>query len=98
VAKVHLELQEGWAGEPVEIRVAGSRRYSGRPVTRLQTGFADAVQVDVEGDSLALDVRVPARSIANERVIHVADEHWVGLSLRDDEVRIVDQATPFGYV
>ena len=95
---VHVELQEGWTGERVEIWVNGARRYTGRPTTRLQTGYADGVVVDVGSEVIALDVRLPELPIATTRSVRVTQEHWIGLSRRNGRLRIVDQAAPFGYV
>lgn len=96
--RLHIELQEGWTGERVEIWVNGVRRYVGRPTTRLQTGYADGVVVNVPSDTVELGVRLPEVPIMTTRSVHVSDAHWIGLSRQDGSVRIVDQPAPFGYV
>ena len=97
MATVHVELQEGWTGEQVEMWVNGSRWYSGRPSTRLQTGYADGVVVNVSTALVRLDVRLPEVSIEASRSMPIRAEHWIGVSRLNDTVLVVDQSSPFGY-
>ncbi|HEU0285583.1 MAG TPA: hypothetical protein VFR22_00980 [Nocardioidaceae bacterium] len=97
MAVVHVELQEGWTGEQVEMWVNGSRWYSGRPSTRLQIGYADAVVVNVSTGLVRLEVRLPEVSIEASRSMPIGNEHWIGVSRLNGTVLIVDQAAPFGY-
>ena len=98
MAKVHVEFQEGWTGDRVEVRIQHALRYAGQPITRLQTGYAGGLTVDVDADAITLDVRVPSRSIGANRTVRVSDEHWIGITLLDKKLAIVDQPAPFGYL
>jgi hypothetical protein len=96
MARIHVEFQEGWIGDRVEVRIQHALRYAGQPITRLQTGCAGGLTVDVEGRQVALDVRVPSRSVGASRTVRVSGEHWIGVSLLDRKLAMVDQAAPFG--
>ncbi|HYJ67712.1 MAG TPA: hypothetical protein VEX15_08605 [Nocardioidaceae bacterium] len=98
MTRIHVEFQEGWTGDRVEVRIQRALRYAGQPITRLQTGYAGGLTVDVEGGVIALDVRVPSRSAGASRTVRVTGEHWIGVSLLDTKVTIVDQPAPFGYL
>jgi hypothetical protein len=98
MAKIHVEFQEGWTGDRVEVRIQHALRYAGQPLTRLQTGYAGGLTVDVEGRQVALDVRVPSRSVGASRTVRVSGEHWIGVSLQDRKLAVVDQPAPFGYL
>jgi hypothetical protein len=98
--KLHVELQEGWSGEPVEVIVDGQPAYRGNPTTRMQTGFAAGVEVDVPagGEPVVVEIQVPQRDIVTRHQIGAGPEIWVGLTLRDGQVRVREQPAPFGYV
>lgn len=97
---LHVEFQEGWAGDLVSVLVDGRVCYEGRPSTRLQTGFAAGteVQVDAGGGSVAIEVRLPGHGIVEHHEVVPVAEMWVGLSLRDASVQVRVQPVPFGYV
>lgn len=99
--KLHVELQEGWSGDLVEVTVNGERAYQGSPKTRMQTGYAAGVEVEVPDDGgrpVSVEVRLPDRGIVVRHDVEVGGEKWVGLTLEGDEVRVRDQPAPFGYV
>lgn len=93
---LHVEFQEGWTGEPVDLVVDGEVRYQGSPRTRTQIGFAESVEIDA-GDSAVLELRLPGG--ASAEVTAPRHESWLGVSKQEDgSVRVVEQPTPFGYV
>lgn len=100
--KLHVELQEGWGGDLVEVTVDGKRAYEGRPTTRMQTGYAAGVEVDVPDDGggrpVLVDIRLPERGIVAHHEVKTGRDTWIGLNLAGDDVRVRDQPTQFGYV
>jgi hypothetical protein len=100
--KLHVELQEGWSGDLVDVTVDGKAAYQGRPKTRMQTGYAAGVEVDVPDDGggrpVLVEVRLPERGIVVQHEVEAGRETWVGLTLAGDDVRVRDQPAPFGYV
>jgi hypothetical protein len=98
MTRIHVEFQEGWTGDRVEVRIQRALRYAGQPITRRQTGYAGGLTVDVDGALIGLDVRVPSRSAGTSRTVRVSGEHWIGLSLIGGKLTVVDQPAPFGYL
>ncbi len=100
--KLHVELQEGWDGDLVEVVVDGKPAYEGRPSTRMQTGYAAGVEVDVPDDAggrpVVVEVRLPERGVVARHEVMTGSETWVGLTLSGDNVQVRDQPTAFGYV
>ncbi|BBX25961.1 hypothetical protein [Mycolicibacterium alvei] len=98
--KLHIELQEGWGGDLVEVSVGGKRAYDGRPTTRMQTGYAAGVEVDLPDpeESVTVEVRLPDRGIITRHEVSIRHETWIGLNLEGDEVRVREQPEQFGYV
>jgi hypothetical protein len=99
--KLHVELQEGWDGDLVEVVVDGKPAYEGRPSTRMQTGYAAGVEIDVPDDPgrrVVVEVRLPERGIVSRHEVETGPETWVGLTLSGETVQVRDQPSAFGYV
>lgn len=98
--KLHIELQEGWGGELVEVTADGNRVYDGRPTTRMQTGYAGGVVVDLPHDASAVvvEIRLPERGIVGRHEVSSGQDTWIGLNLEGDRVRVREQPNQFGYV
>lgn len=95
---LHVEFQEGWTGEPVDLVVNGEVRHHGSPRTRNQIGFAESVSVDVD-EKADVQLELPDGTRAEVRQPGSAGELWLGLSREDDgSLRVVEQQSPFGYV
>lgn len=95
---LHVEFQEGWTGEPVDLVVDGEVRFHGTPRTRMQIGFAESVTVDADATAV-LELARPEGTRTELRFHDPDGEVWLGLSRQDDgSVRVVEQSTPFGYV
>lgn len=98
MSTLHVEFQEGWTGEPVDLIVDGEVRYSGTPRTRTQIGFAESVTVDADA-SAVLELASSGGTRTELRLHDPEGEVWLGLSRQDDgAVRVIEQPTPFGYV
>lgn len=98
MSTLHVEFQEGWTGEPVDLVVNGEVRHHGSPRTRLQIGFAESVSVEVD-EKADVQLTLPDGTQAEVRRSASADELWLGLSKQDDgSLHVVEQRSPFGYV
>lgn len=95
---LHVEFQEGWTGEPVDLVVNGEVRHHGSPRTRTQIGFAESVSVDVDEEA-DVQLDLPDGTRAAVRQPGPTGESWLGLSKESDgSLRVVEQSSPFGYV
>lgn len=95
---VHVEFQEGWSGDPVDLIVGGEERYHGSPQTRTQIGFAESVSVEAD-EAVGIQLQLPDGTQAELRQPGLGGEVWLGVSMEDDgSLRVVEQPSPFGYV
>lgn len=99
MATLNIALQEGFSGQQVVIRVDGEERVRADDVrTRMQTGLARAVAVEVDPGRHA--VEVVAGDVATSLEVDVPEQAHVGVSLARSqdrfETRVSDR--PFGYV
>lgn len=96
---VHVELQEGWDGRPVVVTVDGAPAARLTPRTRLQTGLADVVTLDLAPGPHTVTVRRPDDGAAFEARVDGDGDTWVGVSVSSEgTVTGRLQSTPFGYV
>lgn len=95
-----IELQEGFRGDAVVIRVNGSEILQEDHVkTKLQIGFAAAITATVPDGKATVEVVLPAAGISGKIEPEVTAPTWVGVSL--DSARVLHfkiSQTPFGYV
>lgn len=97
---LHIELQEGFQDDAVEVRVNGAEVLrNGHVKTRLQTGFAAAASVEVDAGSVAVEVALPAAARRGHIDLTLSAPVWLGVSLQADRaVHFTVSQTAFGYV
>jgi hypothetical protein len=85
--QIHLALQDGFDGDDVVLRVAGSEAYRGENITtRTQISHAADMQLEVPDHPFTLEVDVPTRGVRESLQIDPHDHANVTLSLRDGRV------------
>jgi hypothetical protein len=97
---LHVAFQEGFSGDQVVARLNGEEifRKSGMK-TRLQTGFADSVEVEAPDGPATLAIELPDRNISQSIPITVSGPTYVGISLSSNaQVTHKISQEPFGYV
>lgn len=70
MAKLRIDLGEGFAGDAVEVSVDGVVVYSRRDVrTDYAVGLADFIELEPAGDSAQVEVRLPTRGLVERKTI-----------------------------
>jgi hypothetical protein len=98
--RLHVALQDGFAHDPVHIRIGTHEVYQSADLsTRQQIGLADSFDTTVERGDVTLDIALPARPHPHQQVtLHVATDVFVGVSLDlHGTLRHRVSSTPFGY-
>lgn len=97
---LHTALQDGFNGDEVIMRVAGREVFRQPAVrTRTQIGLAATQDIAVDSGSVAIEVALPQRHIAQNLSLQVTKDTYLGLSvLPDGSLRHVVSDEPFGYV
>jgi hypothetical protein len=99
VGTLRIALEEGFEGEAVVVEVNGHTVLERDDVrTRMQVGFAERLDVPVDQDDAAVDVRLPRLGAAGRLTAHVADRLHLGVSLRNGEIVFRTSEQPFGYL
>ncbi|HWW61459.1 MAG TPA: hypothetical protein VN181_08840 [Thermoanaerobaculia bacterium] len=91
-----IHLQEGFAGDEVIVRIDGEERLRRAAVhTRRALSLAEHVTFEVDAGAHVIDVSV--RGIERRIAVDVADKLYVGIGVKDDELRVRVRDKQFGY-
>jgi hypothetical protein len=89
--RLHIALQEGFAGEPVTISIDGHEVYRKDEVlTRTQIGLADSVETTHDPGTATIEIR--ARNTTATITPTITGDLFVGVSLSTDG-RIVHRSS-----
>ena len=96
---IHIEFQDGWEGTRVDVRVDDALPVELEPRTRMQTGFAEALVVEVDSGPHVIVVELVDVAIRGEHPLDARVETWIGVSREaPDVISFREQPTLFGYV
>ncbi|WP_439579211.1 hypothetical protein [Elioraea sp.] len=78
---ITLDLQEGFAGETVEVRVDGVPVWRGEVRTDWSIGLAERVELEVPATGGTVSVSVPSRPATIELLLEPGEARVLGVSL-----------------
>jgi hypothetical protein len=85
VTQLRIDLQEGFNGDAVVIKLDGEELYRARPVTRDQIGFADRLEAEAR-HPVELEIELPERDVRQTIQLDPAESAFVGISIADGEI------------
>jgi hypothetical protein len=100
VPELSIDLREGFYHLPVVVRLDGREVFRSQSLsTRMQTGLAGQVRLEVGADPVEIEIELPS---LNRKITHrvKTDRSWfVGIDLDSDGTpRLREGSEPFGYV
>jgi hypothetical protein len=97
---LHVAFQEGFSNDEVVVYVNGAEVFRKSGITtKLQIGYADAIDVEVASGMSRLDVNVVTRNTTATTLVTVSDRTYVGVSLdRSGQPTYQVSAEPFRYL
>lgn len=98
-AALTVDLREGFDGDSVQLSAAGVGTLQVDGVrTRMQTGLARSLKLEVAPDAARLQVAV--RGLAADVALPAQRPLWVGVSIAEsgDRLEVQVQSEPFGYL
>lgn len=93
-----IDLQEGFEGEEVVIRVAGkeaARRGGVR--TKRMLGLADSLEVEVPAGTASVEIAVPSKNLSKQVDVRPEETPYLGVSLSGGQINLLPYPEPFGY-
>lgn len=97
VGRVHIHLQEGFAGEEVRVAIDGEERLRREAHTRRVLSLAFHEAFEVRDGPHVVSVSVPSRRIDKQIDIDANGDVHIGVGLHEDDLHVRVRATPFGY-
>src|SRR2546422_7280448 len=99
MAQLHIAMQEGFEDETVVIRVAGREAFRKDNVkTKLQIGFADSFEMNVEEGSVSIEIDLPKKSLSKSIELQVPNTVYLGVSIIAGKIEYKISPEPFGYL
>lgn len=100
MGELHVNLEEGFSGDDVTVRVAGEKAFEAADLrTRLQVGRAGKFSVDVADGDIDVTIELPGRDILHRFQVPVAGPTYLGISVdQTGDVSVRRSREPFGYV
>jgi hypothetical protein len=102
MAKLHVDLQEGFADDKVVVRVNGLEIFCQENLTsRPELGLAKTLEAEVEPGQVNIEVALPEKKLSKSIETEVRTETWVAFSIDHKTGKFVEpkvQDTLFGYV
>ncbi len=94
-----VDLQEGFTGETVIVRLNQKEVYRGAPKTRTQIGLADSRSFDLPPQQVTLEVETPQSGVVKSIELGLLHDVNVGICLLPDgAISLSESAEPFGYL
>jgi hypothetical protein len=98
---LHIDFQEGFLDDAVVVLVNNEEYRKPHLRTRLQTGYADSLEVDFRESMVDVEVILPSRGVSKSIpvVFHKSDTVYLGLSITGEgEISERVSYEPFGYL
>jgi hypothetical protein len=98
MATLSIDLQEGFEGEEVIVRVDGREAARCRGVrTNRMLGLADSLAVQVPEDKATIEIAVPSRHLERRVEVRPGETPYLGVSLSSGQINLLPYPEPFGY-
>jgi hypothetical protein len=101
MSTLHIDFQEGFLDDTVVVRVNGEEYFKQDIRTRLQTGYAGSLDIEVPERRVEVEVNLPSKGISDSIpvVFEKSDTVYMGLSVTaQGEISERVSHEPFGYV
>lgn len=98
VPRIRVDLQDGFDGDEVVVRVAGREVYRDEDVRTLTViGRAATFTADVPAGKVAVDIELPRRGLEHRVVLDAAETPNLGVSATGAMLTHRVASEPFGY-
>jgi len=95
---MHIDLQEGFSNDAVEILVNGNSVLQAEGATTKRTlGLALASEIEVPDGTIDIEIRVPTKNLSKTISVEGSNTPNLGISIHDGEIKIITSERRFGY-
>jgi hypothetical protein len=94
--QLRIDFQDGFAGEPITLRVNGDEVMAGSPRTAKLTGKAGSASVNVPAGAVEIEIDLPGRE-THRISLRVERDTFLGISRTARGFEHIERSAPFGY-
>jgi len=96
---LHLAFQEGFEDDIVVVRIDGKEIYRKEHVTtRYQINYADSFELNVEEESVNVEILIPAKELSKKFSVKIANAVYVKVLVRKGEIKYYVSDKPLRYL
>lgn len=98
MVQLHIDLQEGFTGNSIIMKVNGDEVFNKKDVqTKLLLGYADTFEVKTPEGMVDIEIEVADRNLTRTITLQVSKTTYLGLSLQASHIEYIVSDKPFGY-
>jgi hypothetical protein len=98
MSKLRVDLQEGFTGDAVNVRVNGQEALRKDGVTtKRMLGLATSSEIEIPEGTVSIEIHVPTQKISKTISLHTSESRYLGVSIRGGELEHIASKKPFGY-
>ena len=98
MSRLRVDLQEGFAGDDVDIKINGRESLHKKGVTTKRAlGLATSSEIEVPDGPVSVEIEVPTKQLSKTISLEGAESSHLGVSIQDGEIKIIVSSKRFGY-
>ena len=98
MSRLRVDLQEGFAGDDVDIRINGRESLHKEGVTTKRVlGLATSSEIEVPDGPVSVEIEVPTKQLSKTISLEGAESSHLGVSIQDGEIKVIVSSKRFGY-
>ena len=98
MSKLRVDLQDGFTGDAVEVRVNGlDALHEVAVTTKRMLGLATSSEIEVPEGTVSIEIKVPTKRISKTITLRPSESPYLGFSIRNGEIKYIASKRPFGY-
>src|SRR4051812_37526516 len=87
MSKLHVNLQEGFTGDAVDVKVNGQDAIHKEAVTtKRMLGLATSSEIEVPEGTVNIEIKVPTKKISKTFTLRPSESPYLGVSIRNGEI------------
>lgn len=98
MSKLRVDLQEGFAGDAVNLLINGRESLRKEGVTTKNlVGLANSSEIEVPDGPITIEIQVPTKNLSKTISLETSATKYLGFSIENGRIGHVISQRPFGY-
>jgi hypothetical protein len=98
MSKLQVDLQEGFTGDAVNVRINGLASLNKEGVTtKSLLGLAMSSEIEVPDGTITIEISIPTKNLAKTISLETPAAKYLGVSIEKGKIEHIISQRPFGY-